>query len=127
MDDGRLVYLKRVQTASEELRIARLLSNQAGPGNDSDNHAVPILDVFQDALDSDESCIVMPFLHYFDQPSFEHVMDVVDFVDQMLEVGIITRRDLLALRRNTGTCTHAFSGSRTSVSTTMLCFSVGYS
>ena len=74
-----------MRTDSEELRIARFLSQpelQAQAGN----HAVPVLDVFQDKLIPGQSLVVMPLLRKFDDPPFKFVSEVMDFVDQMLEV-----------------------------------------
>jgi len=84
MDDGVLVYLKRVKTGDNESRIATMLS-QPPLRNDPRNHCVPILDVFQDDQDETISYMVMPFLRLFDKPAFELVGEVVDFVDQILE------------------------------------------
>ena len=85
ISDGLQVYIKRVKSDSEELRIARFLSDPSRV-KDPDNHTVPVLDVFTDNLDLTLSCIVMPLLQYFDEPPFEYVAEVVDFVDQLLEV-----------------------------------------
>ena len=85
MADGKLVYIKRLATSSEELRIALLFSEEARRA-DPRNHAVPILDVLQDPDNADISYVVMPLLHYFDEPRFEDVSDAIDFVTQMLEV-----------------------------------------
>lgn len=85
ISDNALVYIKRVRTDSDELKIALLLSPDGGRSDDS-NHCAPILDHFQDADDSDFSYMVMPFLRAIDDPPFESVENVVGFVDQMLEV-----------------------------------------
>ena len=54
--------------------------------NDTRNHCVPILDHFEDELESGMSFMVMPFLLSIYHPPFEIVDNVLDFVDQMLEV-----------------------------------------
>ena len=50
------------------------------------NHSVPILDTFVDFQDESISYIVMPFLRLSDNPPFDTVSEVADFVDQLLEV-----------------------------------------
>lgn len=45
-----------------------------------------MLDVIQDDEDPSISYLVMPFLRLMNDPPFEHVEEVVDFVDQILEV-----------------------------------------
>ena len=80
-----MVFIKRVLSAGEELRIARLFS-QVPQNDDEHNHAVPVLDVFEDPQDSGISYMVMPLLHHLNEPPFQHVVDAIDFVTQMLEV-----------------------------------------
>ncbi len=53
---------------------------------DPANHSVPILDTFMDPADDSVSYIVMPFFRPSDNPPFETVGEVADFVDQILEV-----------------------------------------
>lgn len=54
--------------------------------DDPRNHCVPAFDVIQDYEDPTMYYIVMPFLRHVDDPPFETVADVVDFVDQILQV-----------------------------------------
>ena len=54
--------------------------------DDPTNHSVPIIDTFQDLVDKSKSYLVMPFLRLIDDPDFEVVEEVLDFVDQILEV-----------------------------------------
>lgn len=54
--------------------------------DDPANHSVPILDTFMDPADDSTSYIVMPFFQSSDNPPFETVGEVADFVDQLLEV-----------------------------------------
>lgn len=84
---GKLVYIKEVSSDSEGCRIAQLLM-QAEWSGDPRNHCVPVKDVFKDPQDESISYIVMPFLRPMDSPPFECVKEIVDFVDQILEVGI---------------------------------------
>lgn len=80
-----LVYIKRVPTDSAELQIALMLSSETLRQHPN-NHCVPIIDHFEDEADSRMSFMVMPFLLSIDEPPFETVEDVVDFVEQMLTV-----------------------------------------
>ena len=54
--------------------------------DDPANHSVPILDTFKDSVNKSISYLVMPFLRLTDDPPFDIVEDVLDFVDQILEV-----------------------------------------
>lgn len=81
--DGKLVYVKEVQTNDAESRIALILNAY----EDVDNHSVPILDTFVDATDETISYIVMPFLRLLNDPPFESIEEILDFADQILEVS----------------------------------------
>lgn len=81
-----MVYIKRVTTDDSEVRIATYLSQDLFR-QDPHNHSVPILDLFQDSENPDILYMVMPFLSLADQPPFDTVGEVVDFCDQVLEVG----------------------------------------
>lgn len=84
ISDGRRVYIKRVKTGGHELHIATLFPS--GPFiSHPRNHCVPILDQFDDA-DDWVTYLVMPFLRRFDDPPFETVADVIDFVSQIDDV-----------------------------------------
>lgn len=81
------MYIKRVETGGQELKLATLLYSE-NLRSDPSNHSVPVLDVIQDDEDPSVSYLVMPFLRLMSDPPFEHVEEVVDFVDQMLEVRL---------------------------------------
>ncbi|EKM49303.1 uncharacterized protein PHACADRAFT_131824 [Phanerochaete carnosa HHB-10118-sp] len=84
LSDGQLVYVKRVTTGDEESRIVSMFS--APPlSSDPRNHCVPVLDLFQDDEDPTVSYLVMPFLRLMDDPPFQVIDNIVDFVDQILE------------------------------------------
>lgn len=87
ISDGEMVFIKRVKTDDDESRIALYLSDNTFR-QDSQNHCVPIIDYFEDSDDSSISYLVMPFLSSIDGPPFETVGDVVEFCDQILEVGV---------------------------------------
>lgn len=82
--DGKLVYIKRVQTNDRESRIALMLSLHEDPTN----HSVPILDTFVDETDESVSYVVMPFLRLADEPAFWAIDEILDFADQILEVSL---------------------------------------
>ncbi len=83
--DGKLVYIKQVQTNDQESRIALMFSSYKDPAN----HSVPILDTFVDGIDDSLSYIVMPFFRLVDEPPFYAVDEILDFADQILEVSFI--------------------------------------
>ncbi|TCD66663.1 hypothetical protein EIP91_001081 [Steccherinum ochraceum] len=78
--DGSRVSMKVVRADSDEIRIARFLC-AAG----SHNHCVPVEDVLPDPLDKDNALLIMPYLRRFDDPPFEAVQEVMDFIQQTLE------------------------------------------
>lgn len=83
--DGNIVCIKRIRKQPEEANIGRYLSSQQLLQN-SNNHTVPIMDLFQDPELPDVDYIVMPVLRPYDDPEFGAVGEVVEFVTQILEV-----------------------------------------
>ena len=55
---------------------------------DPRNHCIPVIESFSDDLLANVSYLVMPFLRDMDDPSFELVMDIIDFSDQVIEVSL---------------------------------------
>lgn len=91
IEGGQIVYIKRVKTNDAESTIATLL--RAPPLRDNPaNHCVPILDLFEDDVDSSISYMVMPFLRLIDSPEFETVDNLIDCADQLLE-GLVFLHD----------------------------------
>ena len=84
---GKTVYIKEVPTDSEELRIARLLT-QKESNSDPRNHCVSLMKVFKDHENPEVSYMVMPFLRPADNPSFAYVKEIIEFTDQILEVNV---------------------------------------
>jgi len=82
-EDGKRVVIKEVGRNDEEVRIARMLTS-GSVEHDPRNHCVPILQVIDDP-DGLKSLLVMPLLRPMDNPPFDHVKEIVDFVDQLLE------------------------------------------
>ncbi|KAI0364016.1 hypothetical protein BV20DRAFT_957137 [Pilatotrama ljubarskyi] len=96
---GKLVAIKSLPNRGQEIEIAQFLSTLQRP----ENHCVRVLDVFPDPIDTTWSLMVMPFLRPFNDPEFEMVGDVIQFVSQMLE-GLaflhsnhVAHRDIAAL------------------------------
>ncbi|KZT13124.1 uncharacterized protein LAESUDRAFT_719438 [Laetiporus sulphureus 93-53] len=81
--DGMLVYIKRVRTGDTESRIATMLSSPP-LSEDPDNRSVPILELFQDTDDESISYMVMPFLRLIDNPPFVFIVEIVEFMEQIL-------------------------------------------
>ena len=69
----------------KENRIARMLSSEPLK-NDPRNHCVPVLEVIDNPSNASRFYLVMPLLRSVDDPPFDRVKEIVDFVDQMLEV-----------------------------------------
>ncbi|KAI0676776.1 kinase-like domain-containing protein [Trametes maxima] len=82
--DGRLVYLKKVASTSNELEILKCLSSDE-LREDPCNHSVPLLDAFQPPDNLGITFLVMPFLRSIDDPPFETVEDALDCGEQLLE------------------------------------------
>lgn len=93
--DGKQVFIKKVPSTSSKLRITTYLSSPE-LRKDPRNHCVPILEVLTDPEDSSISFLVMPLLRYIDQPEFDTVGCILDFVEQLLEVTLML--DIVCMR-----------------------------
>ena len=82
--------IKRVHRNDEESRIAQMLSTEELRA-DPKNHCIPIIEVIDDPDDDSLSYMVMPLLRVADSPPFQYVKEIMDFVDQILEVGALSR------------------------------------
>lgn len=91
LSSGKTVFLKAVEKSSAETSIASYLSSEE-MRDDPRNHCVPILDSFIDEMEPDTEFIVMPMLRKFDSPCFGTVIEVFDFVRQLLEVSTYSIR-----------------------------------
>ncbi|THH28987.1 hypothetical protein EUX98_g5199 [Antrodiella citrinella] len=87
--DNKLVYIKRVEPDDVETRIALMLSSDDAR-RDPRNHAVPVLDHFEN--DADSAYLVMPLLRALDDPPFLRVGDMLEFCDQVLE-GLVFQHE----------------------------------
>lgn len=87
ISDGKLVWIKRIFAGREEMQILQRLCLSSSPlAQDTKNPAVPIFQTFVDPEDGNYSFVVMPFLRCINNPPFDYVGEVCDFVDQILEV-----------------------------------------
>ena len=85
-DDGKVVCIKKFHRATDELRITQMLSTKELL-TDPRNHCVPVIEIIDDPDDDSISYMVMPMLRPADNPPFQYVKEIIDFVDQILEVG----------------------------------------
>ena len=80
------MYIKEISAGSEEHRIAEVLRQEEWT-SDLRNHCVPVLNIFKDPQDPELFYLVMPFLRPMCDPQFQYVKEVIEFADQILEVG----------------------------------------
>ncbi|KAH8103577.1 kinase-like domain-containing protein [Cristinia sonorae] len=97
IEDDTLVCMKVIALDSNEFKIARMLSSSKHTP-DSENHCVPIIDVFPDPINPLNGIIVMPYLHPYNKPQFETVEQVMDFIQQTLEGLSFLHRQRVAHR-----------------------------
>lgn len=69
-----------------EAKIGQYFSSQDLRA-DSRNHCTPVLDVLDAPDDESHQIIVAPLLRPYDDPPFETIGEVLDFVGQILEVN----------------------------------------
>ncbi|KAH9851119.1 kinase-like domain-containing protein [Lenzites betulinus] len=79
--DGTLVAIKHAKSRGQEIEIAQFVTSTKHPHN----HCVPVKDLFLDPDDSEWSFMVIPYLRPFNEPEFELIGDVIEFIAQMLE------------------------------------------
>ena len=82
------MYIKRIERDGHESRIAQMLSTKKLRA-DPRNHCVPVIEVIDDPDDDLLSYMVMPLFRNADSPPFQSVKEIIDFVDQILEVGAL--------------------------------------
>ncbi|KAI0827732.1 hypothetical protein BC628DRAFT_153450 [Trametes gibbosa] len=80
--DGELVAIKHLQNKGQEIEIAGFLTSAKHPNN----HCIPIMDLFPDPEEPNFSFMVMPYLRPFNNPEFELIVEVAEFIRQMLEI-----------------------------------------
>lgn len=84
--DGLPVAIKATLGWTREASIAFLFTD-GDAIEEPRNHCVPILDTF---IEEDIVYLVMPLLRAFNDPLFVTVAEVIDFVDQMVQVGDVS-------------------------------------
>ncbi|KAI0364009.1 kinase-like protein [Pilatotrama ljubarskyi] len=92
--DGMRVAIKVVPNDSQELHISEYLASVQG----IDNHCVTALDILSDPLSPQKSLLVMPYLRPYNNPEFQMVGDVAEFVGQMLQGLAFLHRHRIAHR-----------------------------
>ena len=80
------MFIKKVGRNDNESRIAQMLSTTE-LREDPRNHSVPIIEVIDDPDNDSISYMVMPLLRNASDPPFQFVKEIIDFVNQVLEVG----------------------------------------
>ena len=69
---------------------------------DPRNHCAPVIEVIDDPNNDSISYMVMPMLRLANNPPFQYVKEIIDFVDQILEVGttvFVNSSYLMLIRR----------------------------
>lgn len=87
ISDGALVLLKQVSVIvhPHEVSIGRYLCSDE-LRSDPDNHCVPLHDVLKDPSEENTVILVMPLLRKCDDPEFDTIGEVVDFIRQLVNV-----------------------------------------
>ncbi|OSX65919.1 hypothetical protein POSPLADRAFT_1052589 [Postia placenta MAD-698-R-SB12] len=85
ISDGALVLLKQVSVIvhPHEVSIGRYLCSDE-LRSDPDNHCVPLHDVLKDPSEENTVILVMPLLRKCDDPEFDTIGEVVDFIRQLV-------------------------------------------
>ncbi|KAH8103579.1 kinase-like domain-containing protein [Cristinia sonorae] len=84
LDENRMVCMKVISRESNEFKIACMVSPTELTRNPN-NHCVPILEVIPDPINTSNGILVMPYLHPCNDPKFETVEQLMDFIKQTLE------------------------------------------
>ncbi|KAH8103567.1 kinase-like domain-containing protein [Cristinia sonorae] len=84
LDGNRMIYMKVIPQESSEFKIACMVSPTEHNRNPN-NHCVPILDAFPDPINAANGILIMPYLHPCNDPKFESVEQLMDFIKQTLE------------------------------------------
>lgn len=85
ISDNATVIIKKMRKRQNEGRFS-LYFSAPERASATENHCVPAYDCFQDEVDKEVEFLVMPVLRPFDDPPFEAVGEVLDFIQQTLEV-----------------------------------------
>ncbi|KAG2150397.1 kinase-like domain-containing protein [Suillus clintonianus] len=84
--DGAHVILKRIQPSRHphEIEISRFVASEP-LRSQRENHCVAVLDVLDVPNDPDEAILILPLLRDFNDPPFETIGEIIDFVVQVCE------------------------------------------
>lgn len=82
---GDKVFIKRIEKGGSEKAIASYLSSEE-LSKDPRNHCVPIIETFDDVIETDIEFLVMPYLREWISPPFMTVEEALDFMRQTIEV-----------------------------------------
>lgn len=87
ISDGTLVSLKKVSATvhPHEVDIGRFLCSEEVASH-PENHCVPLWDVLEDPSEDKVLILVMPLLRSCNDPEFETIGEVVDFIRQLITV-----------------------------------------
>ena len=75
-----------INRKDEEGFIAQMLTTKEMLA-DPRNHCIPVIEIIEDPDDDKLSYMVMPLLRHVNYPPFGCMKEIVDFVDQVFEVG----------------------------------------
>ncbi|EAU85847.2 other/AgaK1 protein kinase [Coprinopsis cinerea okayama7 len=97
--DGKHVVLKRIEKSQypEEVSILRYFSEKPLASN-PENHCVPVLAVLNPPDDPEHDIAVLPILRDYDDPPFETIGEVVDYIGQILEGFVFLHEHRVAHR-----------------------------
>jgi len=86
ISDGTLVTLKTLSKSLHpyEVEIGQFFSREPH-ASDPRNHCVPIYDVLQDPQEEDTVFLVMPLLRDSQDPPFDTIGEVLDYIEQITE------------------------------------------
>lgn len=86
LSTNRMVWIVRKDAHDVDVEAFKILHTPSSP----EDHIVPVLDVLQQDEDDSLRYFVLPFLRPFDDPPFETVGDAIDYVDQIMEVRLVS-------------------------------------
>lgn len=82
--DGSCVMLKRVRVSDHPMEVE--LTKYLGELKDEKNHSAELIDVLTVPEDHTMCILVFPLLRRFDDPEFDAVIELVEFLRQIIEV-----------------------------------------
>jgi hypothetical protein len=91
ISDGLPVYLHLVSEKKHPKEVDTMLYLTSGrlDAEDGGNHTIPVLEVLEADNNRDLCIVVTPLMRGFDDPWFENMGEVVEFLGQVLEVSYL--------------------------------------